>query len=203
MNSSVNDSSSSRQKTLCSSNEIKIHGVAWSRTQINSHQHKTVSWRREPLRPFHFQMKRCHYKRKKNATIVPATKAISFRARPHWTAQVQKKIQDQQGSACNHHKRGRDSARMNSLRRALSSLILFFSEESRGLIFRFSSSIHLNTCRCSSSDSGGRTLLSAGAGAGAGAGSAAFAVALVGDDNAATAADAAAASAFFLSWSLL
>ena len=139
---------------------------------------------------------------KKKLPSAPANKA-SFRGRPNWTAGGEKKNQDQQDIRCNHHKRGRDSARMNSLRRAFSSLILFFSAALRGLIFRFSSSIHLYTCRCSSSDSGGRTILGVGAGAGAGTGSAAFAVALAGVDNAAAAAAAAAASAFFFSWSLL
>jgi hypothetical protein len=77
---------------------------------------------------------------------------------------------------------------MNSFRRAFSSLIFFFSAASRGLIFRFSSSIHVYNCRCSSSDTGGRTLF----GAGEGIGSATLAVSLAGDASFATAAAAAA-----------
>jgi hypothetical protein len=56
------------------------------------------------------------------------------------------------------------------------------------LIFRFSSSIHVYNCRCSSSDTGGRTLF----GAGEGIGSATLAVSLAGDASFATAAAAAA-----------
>lgn len=64
----------------------------------------------------------------------------SNQAQPHsrWH-----QIQGIQNDSWWAYKLGRDPARINSLRRAFSSSSFFFSAALRGLIFRFSSSIHL------------------------------------------------------------